>query len=354
MFTVKRRHAIPYSSSTETLRTPPTGRGRQAAFTLVELLVVIAIIGILIALLLPAVQAAREAARRSQCTNNIKQLTLALQGYHDVALKFPYNADPQGPSYSDPHFHRGCSWLIRLFPYIEQNAAYSQFVFTGDWSMQNQFCVSGPILGTLNVPSLNCPSSTLPTSTSQATAMNGTLTLQLVNYVGISGSYWRGGTYNVVTQDSPINNYGWKVLNGVITECNGPTSQPCAIRDILDGTTHTLAVSEQSDYQWDANNKKYDLRSCGWAGHAWGSGGGAGANWTQNVTTILYPIATGYNLNGNQQPYNSNIPLFSAHPGGVLGGNADGSVLFLSQDMDFAILTAMADRADRTAIAQQQ
>lgn len=327
-----------------------TARG---GFTLVELLVVIAIIGILIALLLPAVQAAREAARRSQCTNNLKQLTVAMQNYHDAYRKFPYNADPQNPGYADPHFHRSCSWFIRLFPYIEQGAAYSSFSFTGDWSMQNEYCASAPFIGMLNVPSLNCPSSSLAASTTQTTAKNGKVNMQLVNYVGISGSYWRGGTFNVKTSDTVYNpsSYGHKVCNGTITEANGSGSQPCAIRDILDGTTHTLAVSEQSDYQWDSKNVKHDLRSCLWAGHAWGCGGGAGSNWTQNVTTILYPIATGYGLFGNIQPYHCNIPLFSSHPGGVLGGLADASVRFVSQDIDFSILTAMADRADHTAIA---
>jgi len=97
---------------------------RRRAFTLVELLVVIAIIGILIALLLPAVQAAREAARRSQCTNNLKQLGLALHNYHDTANKLPPRIggglDPSDP----PNWTPG--GILRLLPYIEQNPLYSQ------------------------------------------------------------------------------------------------------------------------------------------------------------------------------------------------------------------------------------
>lgn len=336
---------------------PQTPRGRSAitGFTLVELLVVIAIIGILIALLLPAVQAAREAARRSQCTNNLRQLSLALQGYHDVAQKFPYNADPQTNAINEPLFTRGCSWFVRLFPYIEQGAVYSKFSFVGDWTMQNGPSPNAPFISILTVPSLNCPSSSLSTSETDATYANGQVTFQLVNYVGVTGSYWRGGTSNVVASDTlatSAGTYGYKMYNGVIEEVStNPVVGPCAIRDILDGTSHTLAISEQSDYQWDSKNNKHDLRSCGHNGHAWAGGGGSGYDWTQNVTTLLYPIASSYNLNGNQFTYSSNIPFFSSHPGGVLGGLADGSVRFLSQDMDFNILTAMADRADHTAIA---
>ena len=96
---------------------------KSQAFTLVELLVVIAIIGILIALLLPAVQAAREAARRSQCTNNIKQLALSLHNYPDVTKSFPagssaFTAGGDVPGYAPLNQ----SWITRLLPFVEQGA----------------------------------------------------------------------------------------------------------------------------------------------------------------------------------------------------------------------------------------
>src|SRR4051812_49595433 len=87
---------------------------RRGGFTLVELLVVIAIIGVLVALLLPAVQAAREAARRMQCTNHLRQLSISLHNFHDVSGTFPKQTSPGG--------NTGVSWLCLVLPYFEQQA----------------------------------------------------------------------------------------------------------------------------------------------------------------------------------------------------------------------------------------
>ena len=122
----------------------------RSGFTLVELLVVIAIIGILIALLLPAVQAAREAARRSQCQNNLKQLGLGLHNYHDVKGHFPIGADSVSQ----------LSWRVYLLPYIEQDALFEKFdLGPGNWNGgANKEGPNKLVHATNRIASFNCPS----------------------------------------------------------------------------------------------------------------------------------------------------------------------------------------------------
>ncbi len=131
----------------------------RLAFTLVELLVVIAIIGILIALLLPAVQAAREAARRLQCANNLKQLGLAFHNYHTACRTFPMG---YGPMYSGYGSGGGANdiewtWCVRLFPYIEQKALYDNI----NWNANPGVATSDPeqmYLRSAQIAAFQCPS----------------------------------------------------------------------------------------------------------------------------------------------------------------------------------------------------
>ncbi len=105
----------------------PARRSRKNGFTLIELLVVISIVGFLIALLMPAVQSAREAARRMQCVNNMKQLGLALQNYVQVNNSFPLGSYVN-PAYTLPdYFTNGNGWLVSVLPYIEQSALYNGY-----------------------------------------------------------------------------------------------------------------------------------------------------------------------------------------------------------------------------------
>lgn len=315
----------------------------RSGFTLVELLVVIAIIGILVALLLPAIQAAREAARRSQCSNNLKQLGVALHSYHDAFSYFPYNAHTQTSSGATRQ--RGPSWFLRLLPFMEEGNIVEQAIFSGDWSLQDGASPNTTLINRLVVPGLYCPSSPLLPTKTLSNAVNGTVVVQLPNYVGIEGSYYTGGKSGVVAGQPYHDGYGRTVYNGVIQTAEFPVKIPY----LTDGTATTMVVSEQSNFQIDAAGTKIDRRSSGHWGGAWSCGAGA-RDWTQNVTTIRYPIAGGVGLTGNTQPYEVNIPLFSAHPGGVQCTLADGAVRFVSDSIDFNILTALADRGDGEAV----
>lgn len=183
----------------------------RSAFTLVELLVVIAIIGILVSLLLPAVQAAREAARRMKCSNNLKQLGLALHNYHDTYGKFPIGA-------ADIAISRRTPWMPSLLPFIEQTALYDRYV-----SAALTFSASGSnnLISNIDrkvrdviVPSLSCPSD--PNSPGNTRGYHG-------NYVALDG--------NAV---------------GVTDNAAGVMFRNSRIRiaDITDGTSNTLAFAE--------------------------------------------------------------------------------------------------------------
>ena len=215
-----------------THRVPPeqqTRSTRSAGFTLIELLVVIAIIAVLIALLLPAVQAAREAARRSQCVNNLKQLGLALQNYHDVIGTFP-----------DGHF--GTGWndynaLVMLCPYFEQTQVYNSFNFWNsgagaapatapytNWTVQN-----------ISINVLQCPSNTDRLTGQNFALLGGTAPIYgHQNYCGNAGN----APYSFYNNAGHAANTG--VMFGV---ANG--GKPVGIRDVTDGTSNTAAWTEK-------------------------------------------------------------------------------------------------------------
>jgi len=131
----------------------------RAGFTLVELLVVIAIICVLVALLLPAVQAAREAARRMQCTNNLKQHGLAVHNFHDTNQRFPaaFEELTASPTITG-NSPWGCSWTARCLPYIEQQAVFQVYRFDRDWqdATTNAVPNTGPIC--TKIKAFMCPS----------------------------------------------------------------------------------------------------------------------------------------------------------------------------------------------------
>jgi prepilin-type N-terminal cleavage/methylation domain-containing protein len=207
----------------------------RTGFTLVELLVVIAIIGVLIAMLLPAVQAAREAARRSSCTNNLRQIGIALQNYHDTARKFPpagFLTRPgatQGPQLAYHH-----TWLTALLPYIEQKPLHDATNFMlPAWGQ--------PIVAT-QLPILRCPSDTglLDPQESHGIAVT--------SYGGSEGYHWW-----TTAELNPAWGGGWEWLpkhgdySGLFT-----VGRNFTMGSIKDGTSNTIVVAETESlaYKW--------------------------------------------------------------------------------------------------------
>ncbi|MHC2068806.1 DUF1559 family PulG-like putative transporter [Bremerella sp. T1] len=345
---------------------------RRFAFTLVELLVVIAIIGVLIALLLPAVQQAREAARRMQCSNNLKQLGLALHNYHDTNRAFPM------VTYID-NTHRPASWLVRLWPFIEQSAAYDQCTFQSDWTGIG-FDKNWRVTTTLYIDSLVCPSNPmehfLEQSSSSATQNDGApaqVRYQRADYVGVGGRF-KGNSVNHSDPKSVwIGYHGMNDYNGIFVALDTNYNQIVRFKDITDGTSNTLAIGEQSNYvrALDQNTgeiTKHDAREYGHRGGAWSGGGGHSGysswygNWEGHSSFrkgINYFHAAGYNADsgtGNNPTYNGrsghHTTFTSAHPGGAMFVMGDGSTRFVSENTPLNVLQFLADRTDGEVIPE--
>jgi len=226
-------------------------RGR--GFTLIELLVVIAIIAVLIALLLPAVQHAREAGRRTQCRNNLKQIGLAIHNYVDVAGCFPPGNITMGPCCGTPS---RAVWSISILPYIEGNNATNSYNF----DMVNEHIVNSTVRR-LNLEVYNCPSDPqvgqllVPASGPGA---DNNLEYRTSSYRGMGGVGWRfnsdGYIYRRQWDSSDILNpnalnakrgvFHWV---GAVPAANSQWQgrfMPARVSDITDGTSHTLAVGE--------------------------------------------------------------------------------------------------------------
>lgn len=318
----------------------------RSGFTLVELLVVIAIIGVLIALLLPAVQAAREAARRSSCLNNLKQLGLSLHTYHDVNGHMPLASELATTAGARPP-----SWIVHVLPFMEQNNAYSQSIFDGnnwrgDGSIANQ---NAGIFDGLVLPVLNCPSSPMPTTRTDDHET------QISCYAGVAGDYNEGISW--------WNGYhGMTDYNGVIIKTDHVNSSKLRMAMITDGTSNTLAIGEQSDWTHVRDTttgevELYDHRASNWKGGAWCGGGGEetkGECYVQCVSSTR--VGINYVPSGKHSPHGvgmywygrpGNHTIFlSAHPTGCQFVLADGSVRFFSENMSFDTMTKLSNRED--------
>jgi prepilin-type N-terminal cleavage/methylation domain-containing protein len=308
---------------------------RRQAFTLVELLVVIAIIGILVSLLLPAVQTAREAARRMQCSNNLKQVSLALLNFESVHGEFP----PGGVTSSTKDY--GHSWWMATLPNLEQQNIYDKFDFKSQhvgWIGFTANPQNAALLNNVQFSFMRCPSSPLPAMVKALSDKN----VMSPNYVGIAGA-----TDHPTAKDKPAGNplggpaTGRIAAGGVLILHRGVT-----VGDIRDGTSNTLLLGEQSDWCRDATGQQIDCRSDCDHGFQMGPGDDG---WERhfNLTIALHRVneksSTGVGVAGNCGP---NRPLQSTHPGGTMSARADGSVHFLGETIEIQTLYDLANRND--------
>jgi prepilin-type N-terminal cleavage/methylation domain-containing protein len=337
-------------------------RPRQA-FTLVELLVVIAIIGILIALLLPAVQAAREAARRSQCSNHLKQMGLALQVFEDVKKRLPAGGAADYPPWGTvPNCGNwGSSWLVFILPQIEQGALYSKYDFVSGnsgWGNGNNWTLTRDV--TISI--YRCPSSPLPPDCTNPPNERQ----QGVSYVGVSGAV--NGLIPGFNE-TRVNSGGGSAgcCSGGIAGGGGVLSpnSKTKLGDLTDGTSNTICISEESDYLYTQNGTKVPWAAGmfhGWCIGAYGNSTQAPPNYgpggdarTFQMTTIRWAInqKKGWPDNpgncgsvGVCDNLGTNIPLNSAHSGGVQAARCDGSVQFLNDSLSMDVLARLATRDD--------
>ncbi len=333
-------------------------RSNRLGFTLIELLVVIAIIAILIGLLLPAVQKVREAAARMSCSNNMKQLGIALHSYHDANDRMPPGgAADQAPfgttNPADPRNNWGSSWKVYILPYIEQDNLHRRWQFQ-TWASGWQNVNNLSLVNRITIKPYRCPSSTLPDFHPNSTT-NVTTSLQMyTSYVGVSGT----------TLDTPQSGVGCCDGSGNINGGSGilHNNGKVTMVSITDGTSNTILVGEQSDHHRDANNQPIIPGSGaitsqgphGWTMGAEGTGVGASDGGRQfNITTVRWPInargltsANGKSaVNGVNENSGSNIPFSSPHTGGAQMLMGDGSVRFLTASTPLLTLQQMSTRA---------
>lgn len=336
-------------------------------FTLVELLVVIAIIGILVALLLPAVQAAREAARRTQCVNNLKQLSLGVLNHADTLKYFPlggeigYTRDMDGryvpggnkqnPNGAGGFSNVQASWLVSILPFIEEQAIYDSIPPAGKFGrITFEWILKLPNKTPPSIDSFRCPTDGWERELPHA------------NYTGSIGPvcHTAGGCNSILFPCEVFNQY-WEPVNidqgwwG--SPCSGGKQCPqygmfgrwgiyrVKHKDVLDGTSKTILIGEKRPSHEGHSAYIAKADSVGW----W-AGANSGYVHGNSMIPINYPVDPDQLSctpgDRNIDNYNTSMGFGSFHPGGAQFAFVDGSVRTLQDSIDTFTLSFLAHKSD--------
>ncbi|GAA4439404.1 DUF1559 domain-containing protein [Bremerella cremea] len=299
-------------------------KSNRTGFTLVELLVVIAIIGVLIALLLPAVQQAREAARRMSCSNNQKQLGLALHNYHDTHGTFPPMI-----ILPDPATTPAWGWSALVLPMLEQGNIHESLQVGRLSLTASAATTEGQTILNQSLDAFKCPSDARSVEASPRSVSG--VALGLSSYPGVNGigprAYYRD-------QGNQVN------AAGIFNERN----KGCGFRDITDGSSNTMMIGERH-YKLPYNtNDTYTL----WAGTTNASMHDSGYYGSMEVAgTTGYPMNEVDATNWQFRHWFSSL-----HPGGAMFAFGDGSVHFLSETIDQTTYRNLANRYDGQTLGE--
>jgi prepilin-type N-terminal cleavage/methylation domain-containing protein/prepilin-type processing-associated H-X9-DG protein len=304
----------------------------REGFTLVELLVVIAIIGVLVALLLPAVQAAREAARRTQCTNNIRQLGLAVHNFHDVNQVFPASQDQWVNSKGATI---GCSWHTRILPFIEQQAVYQLYNFDAAWDDNKTNAVPQTGVICTKIKGFICPSAPAP----NARPVNngrGNTDYAATTELNRPNPYLNAYVYSAIQASDP-NFIGVMGHNKVV---GGTTVVPANHRfaSVTDGTSMTFLIAECA-----GRNTPFFMGNL-----QRGAGNRSNGPWANNGSRINMGGCDPNNPAAATGPKAVNCindkEIYGFHTNGAMACMCDGSVRFLSNNLDLNIAVSLLTR----------
>ena len=303
-------------------------RNRHRGFTLIELLVVIAIIGVLVGLLLPAVQQAREAARRMTCVNNLKQLGLAMHGYYDSNRQLPSGYISPSIAATDPSTNetaQGYAWGLALLPYIEQPSLFDSI----DQAVEPVGTPNEVKAVEADLGSYRCPSDAAPVSFSVNNG-SGSSNLPTSNYVAILG-------WNNVTTEAGQG-------NGVFFR-----NSDVRFREIRDGLSTTICVGERKHVHDFFGQGPYAANST-WYAAVPGVFRDAGMAMMPMMkegpgSLVLGHVGQSGMMSGKTPNHTNHIVHFSSsHVGGVVFLLCDGSTHFIQDDIDYSLFKALGTR----------